>query len=88
MAKAQGTWPLRTVEYSVLCVAGGTYTLVEMTWPYPIGFLALLFHAGVAATVLLAYLDLHPTSFFASLEYTYLLLLGSPESQRCLQLNT
>ena len=88
MAKARGTWPLRTVEFSVLHVVVGTHMLVELTWPCPAGFLALLFRVGVATIVLLAYLDLRPTSLFASLAYTYLLLLGSPESQRCLQLNT
>ena len=88
MAKAHGTWSLRTVESSVLRVAAGTHTLVEMTWPCPAGFFTPLFCANVAATVLLAYSNLRQTSLFASLAYTYLLLLGSPESQRCLQLNT
>ena len=62
--------------------------LVEMTWPCLAGFLSLMFHVGVTATILLAYSDLCLTSLFALLAYTYLLLLGSPESQRCLQLNT
>jgi len=62
--------------------------LVEMTWPFPMGFLALPFYADVVATILLAYSYLRPTSLFASLAYTYLLLLGSLESERCLQLTS
>ena len=72
----------------MLHVIVGTHTLVEMTWPYPTGFLVLMFRAGVAGTVLPAYSDLRLTSLFVLLVYTYILLLGSPESQRCLQLNT
>ena len=88
MAKAQGTWPLRTAKFLTLHVTAGTHTLVEMTWPYPTGCLALLFHVDVMVTVLLAYSDLRLTSSLASLAYTYLLLLGSPESQICLKMNT
>ena len=87
MAKAQGTWPLRAVESSVLHVAVGTRMLVEMTWPCPMGFLTLLCRVGVTVTVLLAYSDLCPTSLFASLAYTYLMSLDSPKSQICLQMN-
>ena len=88
MAKAQGTWPLGIAGSSVLHVASGIHTLVEMTWPYPAGCLSLLFYTNVAATVLLVYSDLRPTSSFASLVYTYLLSLGSHESQICLKMNT
>ena len=62
----------------------GTHMLVEMTWPFPVGFLALMFCVDVMVIVLLAYSDLCPTSLFASLAYTYLLLLGSHELERCL----
>ena len=81
VAKAQGTWPLRTAESSVLHGTTGTCKLVKMTWLNFVGFHSLLRCVDVAVTIVLACLDLRPTSLFALLVYTYPLLLGNSESQ-------